>query len=124
MELSSMNEQLRKIVVQARLTIPAGILALSLQPLAADEIATGPGDPAIGVDERQQHFSMNASHGALRQAESSAGVFQQLEVRDGARPSYRYRLAAGALSLDLWYLAPDSPAWARRSWAGNIIAMN
>jgi hypothetical protein len=57
---------------------------------------------------------MNATGGGLRPAAALAGVFEQLEVRDGARPSYRYRLAAGALSLDLWYLTSigcTPPAW-------------
>ena len=33
----------------------------------------------------------------------SPALIEELEVLGESRPSYRYRLAAGALNLDLWY---------------------
>jgi hypothetical protein len=37
------------------------------------------------------------------QSREPYNVFEELEVRGELRPSNRYRLAAGALNLDLWY---------------------
>ena len=39
----------------------------------------------------------------MLEVDISKPVFEELEVLGESRPSYRYRLAAGALNLDLWY---------------------
>jgi hypothetical protein len=41
--------------------------------------------------------------GEFLEVDISSPVFEELEVLGESRPSYRYRLAAGALNLDLWY---------------------
>ena len=46
---------------------------------------------------------LNTQDGEFLDVEISNPVFEELEVRGESRPSYRYRLAAGALNLDLWY---------------------
>ena len=43
------------------------------------------------------------AYGTLLDVDISSPVFEELEVRGESRPSYRYRLAAGAINLDLWY---------------------
>lgn len=48
---------------------------------------------------------LNTQNGEYLDVEISPPVFEELEVRGEQRPSYRYRLAAGALNLDLWYSA-------------------
>ncbi|NCF63936.1 MAG: hypothetical protein GWP58_13880 [Gammaproteobacteria bacterium] len=54
----------------------------------------------------EQGSLLNTQDGEYLQIEVSSPVFEELEVRGEQRPSYRYRLAAGALNLDLWY-SPD-----------------
>lgn len=51
----------------------------------------------------EQDSLLNAQYGELVAVEISEPVFEELEVLGEPRPSYRYRLAAGALNLDLWY---------------------
>jgi len=51
----------------------------------------------------EQANLLNAQDGELLEVEISNPVFEELEVLGESRPSYRYRLAAGALNLDLWY---------------------
>jgi len=51
----------------------------------------------------EQGSLLNTQDGEYLEIEVSSPVFEELEVRGEQRPSYRYRLAAGALSLDLWY---------------------
>lgn len=51
----------------------------------------------------EQSRLLNAQDGTLLDVDISSPVFEELEVRGESRPSYRYRLAAGALNLDLWY---------------------
>jgi hypothetical protein len=50
-----------------------------------------------------QQRLLNTQDGEFLDVEISNPVFEELEVQGQARPSYRYRLAAGALNLDLWY---------------------
>jgi hypothetical protein len=103
-----------KTAVNARLTVPAGTLLLSLPSLGAADMAASGSVVQVVLQGQEQRFLMNAPAGVMRPAAAQAGVFEQLEVRGGSRPSYRYRLAAGALSLDLWYLTStgtSAPAW-------------
>jgi hypothetical protein len=51
----------------------------------------------------EQNILLNAQDGELLEVDISNPVFEELEVLGESRPSYRYRLAAGALDLDLWY---------------------
>lgn len=51
----------------------------------------------------EQDRLLNAQDGELLEVDISKPVFEELEVLGESRPSYRYRLAAGALNLDLWY---------------------
>jgi hypothetical protein len=51
----------------------------------------------------EQPSLLNTQNGEFQSVVISPPVFEELEVRGEQRPSYRYRLAAGALSLDLWY---------------------
>ncbi len=51
----------------------------------------------------EQKNLLNAQDGELLEVDISTPVFEELEVLGESRPSYRYRLAAGALNLDLWY---------------------
>jgi hypothetical protein len=51
----------------------------------------------------EQDKLLNAQDGELLEIDISKPVFEELEVLGESRPSYRYRLAAGALNLDLWY---------------------
>ena len=51
----------------------------------------------------KQKNLLNAQDGELLEVDISNPVFEELEVLGESRPSYRYRLAAGALNLDLWY---------------------
>ena len=51
----------------------------------------------------EQDKLLNAQDGELLEVDISKPVFEELEVLGESRPSYRYRLAAGALNLDLWY---------------------
>lgn len=51
----------------------------------------------------EQSRLLNTQDGQFLDVEISDPVFEELEVRGKAQPSYRYRLAAGALNLDLWY---------------------
>jgi hypothetical protein len=51
----------------------------------------------------EQTNLLNAQDGELLEVDISNPVFEELEVLGELRPSYRYRLAAGALDLDLWY---------------------
>lgn len=51
----------------------------------------------------EQTNLLNAQDGELLEVKISNPVFEELEVLGESRPSYRYRLAAGALDLDLWY---------------------
>ena len=51
----------------------------------------------------QQPSLLNTQNGEFQAVQISPPVFEELEVRGEQRPSYRYRLAAGALNLDLWY---------------------
>ena len=68
-----MNDRLRAIAVEARLTLLVGLLMLSLQPLAADETVTGSANSAIGVEVQRQHFFMNAPRDGSRKAAIPAG---------------------------------------------------
>jgi len=54
----------------------------------------------------EQSSLLNTQNGEFLDVDISSPVFEELEVRGELRPSYRYRLAAGALKLDLWY-SPD-----------------
>ena len=54
----------------------------------------------------QQKRLLNTQNGEYLEVQVSPPTFEELEVRGEQRPSYRYRLAAGALNLDLWY-SPD-----------------
>ena len=103
-----------KTAVNARLTVLAGTLLLSLPSLGAADMAASGSVVQVVLQGQEQRFLMNAPAGVMRPAAAQAGVFEQLEVRGGSRPSYRYRLAAGALSLDLWYLTAigcPPPEW-------------
>ena len=60
-------------------------------------------NPAL-LDQAQL---LNAQNGELVEVEVSRPIFEKLEVRGERRPSYRYRLAAGPLNLDLWYSTDD-----------------
>ena len=51
----------------------------------------------------EQSTLLNTQDGEFLEVEISSPVFEELEVLGESRPSYRYRLAAGALNLDLWY---------------------
>jgi len=51
----------------------------------------------------EQKSLLNTQDGEFMEVEISTPVFEELEVLGETRPSYRYRLAAGALNLDLWY---------------------
>jgi len=51
----------------------------------------------------EQSFLLNTQDGEFLEVDISTPVFEELEVLGVSRPSYRYRLAAGALNLDLWY---------------------
>jgi hypothetical protein len=55
----------------------------------------------------EQDKLLNAQDGKLLEIDISKPVFEELEVLGESRPSYRYRLAAGALNLDLWYSTED-----------------
>ena len=55
----------------------------------------------------KQEQLLNTQNGAFEAVEISPPVFEELEVRGEKRPSYRYRLAAGDLNLDLWYSTQD-----------------
>lgn len=46
---------------------------------------------------------LNSQNGDFLDVEFSEPVYEELEIQGEPRPSYRYRLAAGALNLDLWY---------------------
>lgn len=50
-----------------------------------------------------QRQLLNSQNGEFEEVSISSPVFEELEVRGEKRPSYRYRLAAGDLNLDLWY---------------------
>jgi len=51
----------------------------------------------------EQQSLLNTQDGEFLPVKISNPVFEELEVQGKARPSNRYRLAAGALNLDLWY---------------------
>ena len=51
----------------------------------------------------EQSSLLNTQDGEFLEVDISTPVFEELEVLGEPRPSYRYRLAAGALNLDLWY---------------------
>lgn len=51
----------------------------------------------------EQSSLLNTQDGEFLEVDISNPVFEELEVLGESRPSYRYRLAAGALNLDLWY---------------------
>ena len=51
----------------------------------------------------QQGSLLNTQNGEYLEVEISEPVFEELEVQGELRPSFRYRLAAGELKLDLWY---------------------
>jgi len=51
----------------------------------------------------QQKWLLNTQNGEFLEIQVSPPVFEELEVQGELRPSNRYRLAAGALNLDLWY---------------------
>ena len=51
----------------------------------------------------EQSSLLNTQDGEFLEVDISTPVFEELEVLGESRPSYRYRLAAGALNLDLWY---------------------
>jgi len=51
----------------------------------------------------EQKSLLNTQDGEFMDVEISNPVFEKLEVQGESRPSHRYRLAAGALNLDLWY---------------------
>ena len=51
----------------------------------------------------EQKYLINTQSGEFQEVSISEPVFEELEIRGELRPSYRYRLAAGALNLDLWY---------------------
>ena len=53
----------------------------------------------------EQSMLLNTQDGEFLDVEFSEPVFEELPVRGGQRPSYRYHLAAGDLKLDLWYSA-------------------
>jgi hypothetical protein len=66
----------------------------------------------VFLDDREigyHHFFLaqasllNTQNGKFRDVVISQPVFEELEVQGEQRPSYRYRLATGALDLDLWY---------------------
>jgi len=50
---------------------------------------------------------LNSQNGEFLDVEISQPVAEQLLVRGEPQPSYRYRLEAGELRLDLWYSAND-----------------
>ena len=50
---------------------------------------------------------MNTQNGEYLDVDISAPVAESLTVRGEQQPSYRYRLEAGELRLDLWYSAND-----------------
>jgi steroid 5-alpha reductase family enzyme len=54
-------------------------------------------------DFLEQKRLLNTQNGEFQTVEISGPVLEKLEVQGESRPSYRYRLAAGALNLDLWY---------------------
>ena len=54
----------------------------------------------------EQSRLLNTQSGEFQDIIVSEPVYEELEIRGELRPSYRYRLAAGALNLDLWY-SPD-----------------
>jgi len=51
----------------------------------------------------KQDRLLNTQNGEYLDVQISPPLFEELEVQGEKRPSYRYRLAAGALNLDLWY---------------------
>ena len=51
----------------------------------------------------KQDRLLNTQNGEYLDVQVSPPLFEELEVQGEKRPSYRYRLAAGALNLDLWY---------------------
>ena len=51
----------------------------------------------------KQNRLLNTQNGEYLDVQVSPPLFEELEVQGEKRPSYRYRLAAGALNLDLWY---------------------
>lgn len=51
----------------------------------------------------EQSTLLNTQDGEYLEVEFSEPVFEELQVRGGQLPSYRYHLAAGDLKLDLWY---------------------
>jgi len=51
----------------------------------------------------QQKWLLNTQNGEFQEIQVSPPIFEELEVQGELRPSNRYRLAAGALNLDLWY---------------------
>ena len=51
----------------------------------------------------QQKQLLNTQNGEFLEIQVSPPVFEELEVQGEQRPSNRYRLAARALNLDLWY---------------------
>ncbi len=59
----------------------------------------------------EQTRLLNTQNGEFLEIEVSDPVYEELEVQGEMRPSYRYRLAAGALNLDLWYST-------NRQWLG------
>lgn len=50
-----------------------------------------------------QGWLLNTQNGEFLEVEISAPVAEPLTVRGEPQPSYRYRLEAGELRLDLWY---------------------
>ena len=51
----------------------------------------------------KQNRLLNTQNGEYLDVQVSPPLFEEMEVQGEKRPSYRYRLAAGALNLDLWY---------------------
>lgn len=51
----------------------------------------------------KQNRLLNTQNGEYLDVQVSPPLFEELEVQGEKRPSYRYRLAAGAINLDLWY---------------------
>ena len=54
-------------------------------------------------DFLHQDALLNSQDGEYMTVEFSEPVYEELEIQGELRPTYRYRLAAGALNLDLWY---------------------